>query len=214
MAMGSKGPPWNRVLTCPHGVQGGGRGLGTWGEGGSWAGLGAGLRFGGLGGGSEHICAGSGEHLEISGQDLGDGWVRCGGYRADLGDVCTGLRGYLCRIWGAAGDIRAGFGGVGDIWAGFGGQPGSTGGFALRPTRVQDVVVAEVQDLDGAVELEQVAQLRRVLQPVQLVVSQVKLPQRHVHLQSRGWGQKRGDLNPKWCWGGGGGGGGVGAKWG
>lgn len=44
------------------------------------------------------------------------------------------------------------------------------------PTRVQYVVVAEVQYLDVAVELEQVAQLCRVLQAVQLVISQVQLP--------------------------------------
>lgn len=51
------------------------------------------------------------------------------------------------------------------------------------------MVVTEVQDLQGAVELEEVAQLGRVLQAVELVVGQVQLPQIHVHLQRRGWGE-------------------------
>lgn len=51
------------------------------------------------------------------------------------------------------------------------------------------MVVPEVQDLQGAVELEQVTQLGRVLQAIELVVRQVQLPQVHVHLQGRGWGQ-------------------------
>jgi len=61
-------------------------------------------------------------------------------------------------------------------------------------TWVQEVVVPQVQDLDVAVELQQVAELSRVLQPVQLVIGQVQLPQVHVHLQSRGW--KDGDPAP------------------
>lgn len=52
------------------------------------------------------------------------------------------------------------------------------------------MVVPEVQDLKGAVELEQVAQLGRVLQAVELVVGQVQLPKVHVHLQGRGWGEE------------------------
>lgn len=43
-------------------------------------------------------------------------------------------------------------------------------------TRVEDVVVAQVQDLNVVVELEQVAELSRVLQAVELVVGQVQLP--------------------------------------
>lgn len=48
------------------------------------------------------------------------------------------------------------------------------------------MVVAQVQDLNVVVELEQVAELSRVLQAVELVVSQVQLPQVHVHLQGGG----------------------------
>lgn len=51
------------------------------------------------------------------------------------------------------------------------------------------MVVAQVQDLDVVVELEQVAELGRVLQAVQLVVGQVQLPQVHVHLQGCGCGR-------------------------
>ena len=51
------------------------------------------------------------------------------------------------------------------------------------------MVVPQVEDLDVVVEFEKVAQLSRVLQAVQLIVSQVQLTQVHVHLQSRGCGQ-------------------------
>lgn len=49
------------------------------------------------------------------------------------------------------------------------------------------MIVAQVEDLNVVVELQQVAELGRVLQTVELVVSQVQLPQVHVHLQSGGW---------------------------
>lgn len=48
------------------------------------------------------------------------------------------------------------------------------------------MIVAQVQDLDVVVELEQVAELSRVLQTVELVVCQVQLSQVHIHLQSGG----------------------------
>ncbi len=47
------------------------------------------------------------------------------------------------------------------------------------------MVVAQVQDLNVVVELEQVAKLGRVLQAIELVVCKVQLPQVHIHLQSR-----------------------------
>lgn len=53
------------------------------------------------------------------------------------------------------------------------------------------MVVAQVQDLNVVVELEQVAELGRVLQAVELVVGQVQLPQVHVHLQGGGCGRQR-----------------------
>lgn len=49
------------------------------------------------------------------------------------------------------------------------------------------MIVAQVEDLNVVVELQQVAKLGRVLQTVELVVSQVQLPQVHIHLQSSGW---------------------------
>ena len=52
------------------------------------------------------------------------------------------------------------------------------------------MVVAQVQDLDVVVELEQVAQLGRVLKAIKLVISQIELPQVHVHLQSSGWRER------------------------
>lgn len=48
------------------------------------------------------------------------------------------------------------------------------------------MVVAQVQDLNVVVELEQVAELGRVLEAVELVVGQVELSQVHVHLQGGG----------------------------
>lgn len=48
------------------------------------------------------------------------------------------------------------------------------------------MVVPQVKYLYAAVELQQVAELSRILQPVQLIIGQVQLPQVHVHLQSRG----------------------------
>lgn len=44
------------------------------------------------------------------------------------------------------------------------------------------MIIANVQNLNVVVELEQVAELSRVLKTVELVVSQVQLPQVHVHL--------------------------------
>lgn len=58
------------------------------------------------------------------------------------------------------------------------------------------MIVAQVEDLNVVVELEQVAQLGRVLQTIELVVSQVQLPQVHVHLQSSGWRRQLGALLP------------------
>lgn len=49
------------------------------------------------------------------------------------------------------------------------------------------MIVAQVEDLNVVVELQQVAKLGRVLQTIELVVSQVQLPQVHIHLQSSGW---------------------------
>lgn len=48
------------------------------------------------------------------------------------------------------------------------------------------MVIAQVQNLDVVVELEQVSELSRVLQAVELVVCQVQLSKVHVHLQRRG----------------------------
>lgn len=56
------------------------------------------------------------------------------------------------------------------------------------------MVVAQVQDLNVVVELEQVAELSRVLQAVQLVVRQVQLPQVHVHLQSGGCTRREAEI--------------------
>lgn len=50
------------------------------------------------------------------------------------------------------------------------------------------MVVPQVQNLQGAVEFEQVAQLGRVLQTVELVVCQVQFSEVHVHLQGCGCG--------------------------
>lgn len=57
---------------------------------------------------------------------------------------------------------------------------------SLRHTRVEDMIVAQVEDLNVVVELQQVAELGRVLQTVELVVCQVQLSQVHIHLQSCG----------------------------
>lgn len=48
------------------------------------------------------------------------------------------------------------------------------------------MIVAQVEDLNVVVELEQVAKLGRVLQTIELVVGQVQLSQVHIHLQSSG----------------------------
>ena len=71
-------------------------------------------------------------------------------------------------------------------------KEGMERGTARAHTGVHDVVVAQVQDLDVVVELEQVPELGGVLQAVQLVISQVQLPQIHVHLQRGGWGGEQG----------------------
>lgn len=54
------------------------------------------------------------------------------------------------------------------------------------------MVVPEVQDLYGAVEFQEVAELGGILEAVQLVVSQVKLPQVHVHFQGGCWKPNKG----------------------
>lgn len=44
------------------------------------------------------------------------------------------------------------------------------------------MVVAQVEDLNVVVELQQVAKLGRVLQTIELVIGQVQLSQVHIHL--------------------------------
>lgn len=61
---------------------------------------------------------------------------------------------------------------------------------SLHHTRVEDVIVAQVEDLNVVVELKQVAKLSRVLQTIELVVGQVQLSQVHIHLQSSGCGRQ------------------------
>lgn len=53
------------------------------------------------------------------------------------------------------------------------------------------MVIAQVQDLNVVVEFQQVAKLGWVLQAIELVISEVQLPQVHIHLQSSSCTSKR-----------------------
>lgn len=59
------------------------------------------------------------------------------------------------------------------------------------------MIVAQVEDLNVVVELQQVAELGRVLQTVELVVGQVQLSQVHIHLQSCGCKRQERGLQPR-----------------